>query len=93
MLNELNKLYMPYVSRAKTYGGPAIIHAVGPALLTNNYKAAAAFLEESLIKRFGVELAKQAISKEFEKFKASKPRLSVILTSRYKETYDKTAAT
>jgi len=84
-------LYMPYVSRAKTYGGPAIIHAVGPALLTNNYRTAAAFLEEALTKRFGLELAKQAISKEFEKFKASKPELSVILTSRYKETYDKTA--
>ena len=93
MFNELNKPYMPYVSRAKTYGGPAIIHAVGPALLTNNYKVAAAFLEEALVKRFGLELAKQAISKEFEKFKASKPELSVILTSRYKETYDKTATT
>lgn len=93
MFNELNKLYMPYVSRAKTYGGPAIIHAVGPALLTNNYRTAAAFLEEALIKRFGLELAKQAISKEFEKFKASKPELLVILTSRYKETYDKTATT
>ena len=93
MFNELNKLYMPYVSRAKTYGGPAIIHAIGPALLTKNYKATAQFLEETLIKRFGSELAKQAISKEFEKFKASKPGLSVILTSRYKETYDKTATT
>ena len=93
MLNELNKLYMPYVSRAKTYGGPAIIHAVGPALLTNNYKVAAAFLEEALVKRFGLELAKRAIRKEFEKFKASKPGLSVILTSRYKETYDKTTTT
>ncbi len=93
MFNELNKLYMPYVSRAKTYGGPAIIHAVGPALLTKNYKATAQFLEETLIKRFGLELAKRAIRKEFEKFKASKPELSAILTTRYKETYDKTTTT
>lgn len=93
MFNELNKLYMPYVSRAKTYGGPAIIHAVGPALLTKNYKVSAQFLEETLIKRFGLWLAKRAIRKEFEKFKASKPELSAILTTRYKETYDKTATT
>ena len=93
MFNKLNKLYMPYVSRAKTYGGPAIIHAIGPALLTKNYKATAQFLEETLTKRFGVELAKQAISKEFEKFKASKPGLSAILAARYKETYDKTTTT
>ena len=93
MFNELNKSYMPYVSRAKTHGGPAIIHAVGPALLTKNYKATAQFLEETLIKRFGLELAKRAIRKEFEKFKASKPKLSAILTTRYKETYDKTTTT
>lgn len=93
MLNEhaLNRLYMPYVSRAKSHGGPNVIQAAIPALLTKNWQNNAASIRKLIVQRFGDSLARQAIFTEFNKFLDGKPELTVLLTQRYKEAYDQAA--
>ena len=62
----LNKQYMPYVSRAKAYGGPKLLQAVGPALLTKNWRQNSLELLDALTARFGSDVAKVAAQLDIE---------------------------
>ena len=92
-LNEaiLNRQYMPYVSRAKAYGGPKLLQAVGPALLTKNWKQNSIDIRDALIARFGRTVALEAAINEAHSFAFNQIELGPIVQERYKEIYDQTA--
>lgn len=95
MLDEelLNKKYMPYVSRAKTYGGPTLLKAVGPALLTKNWQNNSMDIRDALVKRFGVTLASNAAKQAIDHFVVNNTELKEVILVRYTEIYEQTTTT
>lgn len=88
-LKKLNKMYMPYVSLARLHGGPAMLQAIGPALLTMKWEQNSAELRKALINRFGQEVAFNAIKRAFDSFASSKTELQTILKERYEQIHSK----
>ena len=88
----LNKQYMPYVSRAKAYGGPKLLQAVGPALLTKNWRQNSLELLDALTARFGSDVAKVAAQKAVLAF-GLHHELNGIIHTRFEEIYEQTART
>lgn len=95
MLNEseLNKRFMPLVSRAKARGGPSVLQAVGPALLTKNWQKNSMAIRDLLISRFGVKLATCAANGEAKQFAVNNEDVQLIVITRYKAIYEQTATT
>lgn len=83
----LNRAYMPYVSRARLHQGPTLLQAVGPALLTTKWEQNSIELRDTLIERFGREIALDAIQLEYEKFLGSKATLKELIKERYERVY------
>lgn len=90
-VNELNRQYMPYVSRARSCGGPMILQAIGPALLTKNWQSNYVSLFKLVKARFGLQLAVRAAENEVAKFMLAKSDYAEVIWQRYKELNDKTA--
>lgn len=95
MLNEseLNKRFMPYVSRAKAYGGPSVLQAVGPALLTKNWQKNSESIRDSLTGRFGTKLMLTTTKREVVHFVSNNLDFRSTILERYISVYEQTTAT
>ena len=87
-MDALNSKWMPYVSRAKSLGGPTLLKAVGPALLTNKWVENSQEIKNRLVERFGLELTYEAAKNAVVGFVQANVQYTDVVMSRFKEIYE-----
>lgn len=87
-VDNLNRQFMPYVSRARTHGGPTLFKAIGPALLTTKWLEHSTEIKAALTARFGIVTVATAALTAVNTFLLHRPELRDIVLERFKEIYE-----